>query len=338
MRFGIFGGPRAKANASTTQNAAGYADFVEYILQSEKMGFVSAFVVEHHFSGLGQVSSTLELLSYLAARTSTLRLGTAVTVLPWHNPVLLAEQIATLDVLSAGRVDLGIGRGYRPNEFHGFSIDPAEAEERFEECLAVMMNCWTSSEPFSHRGLYWDFRDVVVEPRPWQQPHVPIWIGAGSKASVQSAGARRFRLLLDQFGDIEQTKDRIDWYRSGVEDAGGIFNPQDIALTRALMILFDDESREQLDHEYERRIAGIRLIRERSQIPGAERPLTAADHAFFNEAREATVAAVIGGSPRDCIDRLKELEKAGVDLVLLNDPLLRSDRLRLFADKVMTEF
>ena len=338
MRFGIFGGPRAKANASATQKASGYADFVDYIVEAEKMDFVSVFVVEHHFSGLGQLGAALEFLAYLAARTSNMRLGTAVSVLPWHNPVLLAEQIATLDVLSGGRMDLGIGRGYRPNEFHGFGIDPGEAEERFEECLAVMTNCWTSSEPFSHQGRHWEFRDVLIEPRPQQQPHVPIWIGAGSEASVRSAGERRFRLLLDQFGDIEQTKRRIEWYKAGVEDAGGTFNRGDVAVTRALMILFDDETPEQLDAEFERRIAGIRLIREHSQIPGATHPLTAADHAFFNEAREATEAAVIGGSPKECIDRLKELEHAGVDLVLLNDPLLRGDRLRLFADRVMTEF
>lgn len=338
MRFGIFGGPRAKANVSATQKTSGYADFVDYILEAEQMGFVSAFVVEHHFSGLGQVSSTLELLAYLAGRTSKVRLGTAVTVLPWHNPVLLAEQIATLDVLSGGRVDLGIGRGYRPNEFHGFCIDPAEAEARFEECLAIMLECWTSSEPFSYRGRYWSFQDIAIEPPGQQQPHVPIWIGAGSEASVRSAGARRFRLLLDQFGDLEQTRNRIEWYRSGIRDGDGVDDSGEVALTRALMILFDDESREQLDDEYERRIAGIKLIRERSQIPGAQRPLTAADHAFFNEAREATEAAVIGGSPKECIDRLKDFEGTGVDLVLLNDPLLRTDRLRLFADKVMTEF
>ncbi|TMK31925.1 MAG: LLM class flavin-dependent oxidoreductase, partial [Alphaproteobacteria bacterium] len=81
-----------------------------------------------------------------------LRLGTAVIVLPWHNPVLLAEQAATLDLLSGGRLDFGIGKGYRYNEFAGFCVDMDEADARFNECLDVIVKAWTSNEPFSHRG------------------------------------------------------------------------------------------------------------------------------------------------------------------------------------------
>ena len=90
-------------------------------------------MVEHHFTGFGQVSASLNLLTWVAARTSTLRLGTAVLVLPWHNPVLLAEQAATIDLLSGGRLEFGVGKGYRHNEFAGFCIPIAEADERFEE-------------------------------------------------------------------------------------------------------------------------------------------------------------------------------------------------------------
>ena len=84
------------------------------------------------------------LLTALAMRTTTLRLGTAVIVLPWHNPVLLAEQAATLDLISGGRFDFGIGKGYRHSEFHGFQIAPEEAEARFEEAIAVMTRAWTT--------------------------------------------------------------------------------------------------------------------------------------------------------------------------------------------------
>src|SRR3546814_7608259 len=84
-----------------------------------------------HFTGAGQLSASMTLLSYLAGLTTRMRLGTGVTVLPWHNPVLMAEQAATVDVVSDGRLDFGIGRGYRPNEFHGFMVDPATAPARF---------------------------------------------------------------------------------------------------------------------------------------------------------------------------------------------------------------
>ena len=106
----------------------GFREFIDDTIEAEAVGFHSTFVVEHHFTGYGQVSATLNLLTWLGARTRWLRLGTAVLVLPWHNPVLLAEQAATLDLLSGGRLDFGIGKGYRYNEFAGFCVPMEEAD------------------------------------------------------------------------------------------------------------------------------------------------------------------------------------------------------------------
>src|SRR5512135_219145 len=111
MKFGLFGGARARGGPAG--DSEGYHDFIRYVIAAEELGFHSVFLVEHHFTGFGQVSATLNFLTYLAAKTTTLRLGTAVLVLPWHNPALLAEQAATLDLLSNGRFDFGIGKGYR---------------------------------------------------------------------------------------------------------------------------------------------------------------------------------------------------------------------------------
>src|SRR5919201_3631780 len=158
MRFGLFGSARARRptpGAELTDSSQGFREWIENNVEAEALGFHSTFVVEHHFTGYGQVSATLNLLTWLGARTTTLRLGTAVIVLPWHNPVLLAEQVATLDLLSGGRVDFGIGKGYRHNEFAGFCVPMEEAEVRFDECLEVMLRAWTSDEPWSHRGTYW---------------------------------------------------------------------------------------------------------------------------------------------------------------------------------------
>src|SRR5262249_32341553 len=146
------------------------SDFIDYNVEAEALGFHSTFVVEHHFTGYGQVSATLSLLTWLGARTHRLRLGTAVIVLPWHNPVLLAEQAATLDLLSAGRLDFGTGRGSRYNEFAGFCVRREEADARFDEALAVIVKAWPADEPFSHRGKYWQFDNIVVEPPTAQRP------------------------------------------------------------------------------------------------------------------------------------------------------------------------
>src|ERR1700759_935337 len=138
MRFGLFGSAAARRGSGEFDSAEGYRDFIDYNIEAEALGFHSTFVVEHHFTGYGQVSATINLLTWLGARTRRLRLGTAVMVLPWHNPVLLAEQAATLDLISGGRFDFGISKGYRHSEFHGFQIAPEEAEARFEESMEVI--------------------------------------------------------------------------------------------------------------------------------------------------------------------------------------------------------
>ena len=184
MRFGLFGGATVAGAGDGSDSPQQYRAFVDYVLEAEQLGFHSVFLVEHHFTGFNQVSASISLLTYLAAKTSVLRLGTAVTVLPWHNPVLLAEQAATLDLLSGGRFDFGVGKGYRWSEFAGFCIAPEEAEERFAEALEVIKKAWTSRGRFSHHGKRWNFEDVVVEPSPLTRPHRQCgWLPAARAVS-----------------------------------------------------------------------------------------------------------------------------------------------------------
>src|SRR6202030_353220 len=200
MRFGLFGSAAARrpgpSEAAEFDSAEGFRDFIEYNVEAEGLGFHGTFVVEHHFTGYGQVSATLNLLTWLGARTTTLRLGTAVIVLPWHNPVLLAEQAATLDLLSGGRLDFGIGKGYRYNEFAGFCVPMEEADARFNEARAVIARACASNARFSHRGGFWQFDNIVVEPPSAQRPHPPFWMGAGSANSVREVARRGYNMLL----------------------------------------------------------------------------------------------------------------------------------------------
>ena len=193
MQFGIFGSAQASTQDLGPETGQGFRDYLDYAVEAEALGYRSSFLVEHHFTGWNQVSATLMLQTALAMRTTTLRLGTAVIVLPWHNPVLLAEQAATLDLISGGRLDFGIGKGYRHNEFAGFRIPPEEAEPRFEESVEVMTKAFVSRERFSHRGKFWQFDDIVVEPPPAQQPHPPFWVAAGSEASIRRAAQARLQ-------------------------------------------------------------------------------------------------------------------------------------------------
>src|SRR5262245_30104426 len=205
MRFGLL----CTADVDTAQ---AIRDYVELNVAAEALGFESSFLVEHHFSGWNQVAATLMLQTCVATRTSTLRLGTGVMVLTWHNPVLLAEQAATLDVISEGRLDLGVGKGYRYSEFHGFNVDQREADARFTEGLAVLLRAGTPPRRFSHRGRYWEFHDIVVEPPPLQSPHPPIWVAAASEASVRRVAGLGHRLILDRYASVEQIAERIGWF------------------------------------------------------------------------------------------------------------------------------
>src|SRR4051794_22823030 len=207
MRFGLFGGARTDPGEQASDSRI-YSDYIDYICEAEQLGFHSVFLVEHHFTGFGQVSATLNFLTYLAAKTTTMRLGTAVLVLPWHNPALLAEQAATLDLLSNGRFDFGVGKGYRWGEFHGFCIPMAEAEERYQETLAFLRKAWTSDGRFSHHGKYWHYEDVVIEPAPVHKPHPPMWIGAQSPNSIRYAAEQGYNLLLGQGGGPDTVAER----------------------------------------------------------------------------------------------------------------------------------
>lgn len=337
MHFGLFGGAKRPAD-DVGGDSQSYSKYIDYVIAADKLGFKSAFSVEHHFTGYGQVSAVLTMLAYLTARTEKIRLGTAVLVLPWHNPVLLAEQVATVDLLSGGRIDLGVGRGYRPNEFHGFGVDPGEeANERYNECLEVLLKSWTSEGRFSHHGKHFSYSDIVVEPTPIQTPHPPIWIGAGSEQSIRNAARSGTRLLVDQFGTIEATCERVGWYRDEVEKNGGVFDPNHVTAARHLALLHD-ENLHTLETEYENRMAGIKRLREAARVPGDTSELTVADHAFYDATRASTEDAVIGGTAEDCIHKLKELEAGGVGQVLFIDPSGGIPRLEHLAKSVMPSF
>src|SRR5215475_1242542 len=234
MQFGLFGSASARRGGAEFDSSEGFRDFIDYNVEAESLGFHGTFVVEHHFTGYGQVSATLNLLTWLGARTRTLRLGTAVIVLPWHNPVLLAEQTATLDLLSGGRLDFGIGKGYRYNEFAGFCVPMEEADARFDECLEVMIKAWSLDTTWSHRGTYWQFEDVAVEPPTAQKPHPPLWMGAGSPASIKKVAALGYNLLLGQFDSFEEIGEEVALFKAKVEACGRPFDPLSVGVTRSL--------------------------------------------------------------------------------------------------------
>jgi alkanesulfonate monooxygenase SsuD/methylene tetrahydromethanopterin reductase-like flavin-dependent oxidoreductase (luciferase family) len=319
MQFGLFGGARTK-RAQDAMDSHGYRDFVDYVMEAERLGFHSLFLVEHHFTGAGQVSASLTLLAYLAARTRTMRLGTAVVVLPWHNPVLIAEQAATVDLLSGGRLEFGVGKGYRASEFAGFRIPMEEASDRFDEAIGIIRKAWTSEGRFSHRGRRWQFDNIVVEPEPLQRPHPPLWLAAGSADSIRRAAYEGYNLLLDQLTSIELTLERVALFRDACRQVGRSYRPEMVGVTRALQIVRSDVERAAARETRER---VIRTIGDLAR--GGAKPAPDDD-------------APLLGTPQEIIARIRRLQEGGVENILLVDPAASIASLQTFAAEIMTAF
>jgi alkanesulfonate monooxygenase SsuD/methylene tetrahydromethanopterin reductase-like flavin-dependent oxidoreductase (luciferase family) len=245
---------------------------------------------------------------------------------------LLAEQAATLDLLSGGRLDFGVGKGYRYNEFASFRIPMEEAEARFEESLAIMTRAWTSEERFSYEGQFWRYSDIIVEPPPAQRPHPPFWMGAGSPASISRVAARGYKLLLDQFAPHEAIGERLALFRAQVEAAGRPFDPMDVAVARAFFVARNAAEK---DQAIERRLAAQRRTTELAQtLDGKNKASIMA----FSDTKEASEASALYGTPDEIIAGIRRLEGMGVRYLLLNGGGTSIENLRRFAHEVMPAF
>ena len=192
MKFGLF--YHVQWPETKTQEQV-FAELIEQVQYAEELGFYSLWMAEHHFTRYGVAPSPLTVATYLAAKTSKIRLGTAIAVLPYHNPILLAEQVALLDVLSNGRVDLGVGRGIaRSTEYVDMKIPAEESEGRFTEMLDILPGLWTTPR-FSYEGAHYQLDDITLAPRPVQQPHPPVYVGVTSTESrIQEAVERGWQI------------------------------------------------------------------------------------------------------------------------------------------------
>jgi alkanesulfonate monooxygenase SsuD/methylene tetrahydromethanopterin reductase-like flavin-dependent oxidoreductase (luciferase family) len=331
LRFGLFGGAQAPRSA-VDDPGQGFREYVETNVEADRLGFYSTFLVEHHFSGVGQVSSPLDLLSWVASRTSSIRVGTAVLVLPWHDPVLLAERAATLDLLSGGRLDLGVGKGYRHSEFAGFCVPEDEAEVRFEESLALILKAWSSDVPFSHDGQFWRYHEIVVEPPTAQRPHPPVWIAAGRPESVRRVAALGANLLLDQFASTTAIGERIALFEEECEARGRAFDPMNVAVARNIYVARDaDDARAALAGQA--RIHD-RMI-DRSRGPDGSR----GSHIMaYADEPGATEAHALFGPPDEVIAGLQALRGVGVRYVLMSGGGDLRQSMRRFAAEVMPAF
>jgi natural product biosynthesis luciferase-like monooxygenase protein len=191
MKFGVF---FLCEQPSWQSQRAAYQDAIDQAVYADALGFDAVWLAEHHFSEYGIAPDVAVLAAALAQRVRRMRIGTAVSILPFNHPIRTAESFAMVDVLSDGRLDFGVGRGYQPVEFAGFGLAMDESRERFDESLEIIRQAWTQ-DTVDFEGRFFTVRDVSVRPRPVQRPHPPIWGAAVSPESFEMMARKGLRFL-----------------------------------------------------------------------------------------------------------------------------------------------
>ena len=217
MRFGTF---------FFFQAAPGHrhADIIhrelEQVEWTEELGFDEVWFTEHHFIDYGLSVDPSSLAAAAASRTRRIRIGLAAAILPFHHPLRLAEQMALVDIISDGRLDVGVGRGNRPAEFAGYRVPQVESRERFDETVEILRLAWTR-ERFSFHGRFFDVDDVRVIPKPVQQPHPPLYQVCVSKDGIENTALRGWPMLNSVLtGPVDQLVTNRDTYVATLQKAG----------------------------------------------------------------------------------------------------------------------
>jgi len=321
---------------------------IERAVLAEELGYDSVWVPEQHFFDYCLCGDALQMASFIAAQTNRVRIGTAVVNLTFTHPLRFAERVAMLDILSGGRVDIAVGRGYQWPQYPVMQVDMETTRERFDESLDVVLSAWKPHE-FEHHGHYYDIPPVRLWPVPERQPEDVLLHAASSPTSVDNAIARGIPAIFSSFISIESEAEAFADYLSKVEAAGG-----DIPKTRqratVMRYIFVAESRKEarmLAREpFEWHLARVTAL----TIP----PDWKLPRSYVMHDREALAAAMpdltydewnesmlVFDDPDGCFERLRLLKEAGVEnLVVLmgvggmaHEHVERS--MRLFAEEVL---
>jgi len=297
------------------------ADITAEALYADQIGMLSAWIGEHHFNSLGVLSSPDIVLAYIAARTKRIRLAPAVTVLPLHHPIRVAEQWATVDLLSNGRVDFAAGRGYDKREYLPFHVSFENNQSIFDEGLELVRKLWQADGRISFHGKHYQFEDVRITPKPVQRP-IPTYVGSFSKPSIELAGRLGCGLIVAPFaaamsyGGLKQV---ADLYHESCAKFGNA--PQ------RLMCSYFTHFADSQAQEEAQRIRQIRYYRE-CAIPAlpSDPRTTPPSYRYFVEMvarlqkvkpEDLTENSVLLGDSSRITETLKKVEAAGFEEVIL---------------------
>jgi alkanesulfonate monooxygenase SsuD/methylene tetrahydromethanopterin reductase-like flavin-dependent oxidoreductase (luciferase family) len=297
------------------------ADITAEALYADAIGMHSAWIGEHHFNSLGVLSCPDLVLSYIAARTRHIRLAPAVTVSPLHHPIRIAEQWATLDLLSNGRVDFAAGRGYDRREYLPFGVSFDDNQSIFEEGLELVRKLWAADGRISHHGKHYHFDDVRITPKPVQKP-LPTYVGSFSKPSIELAARLGCGLIVAPFaaamsyGGLKQV---ADLYEETCVKHG---QPRGRLMCSYFTHFADNKAQEDAQRARQVRYYKECVI---PALPGDPKTAPPSYRYFVDmvdrlgklKPEDLTENSVLLGNSGRIIDTLKKVEAAGFDEVIL---------------------
>jgi alkanesulfonate monooxygenase SsuD/methylene tetrahydromethanopterin reductase-like flavin-dependent oxidoreductase (luciferase family) len=242
---GMFGPlDRPEPDRETVQ--AAHAAMFREAEAAERAGFEGLFVGEQHMRTECFFPDVFLLLGALAGRTSRVRLGTFVNVLTLWDPMHVAETTALIDHLSQGRLTLGAGAGFHTGYWQMFGIDPKRPLRRFLEAMEVLQTAWTSKEPFTFRGEYFTYEDVFLTPKPYQDPHPPVWAGAQMPKAIEAGGTYATAWTVAPFPlDKEVFKREVELFKT-TAIANGVADPKIVIMRNG----FVAETREEAERVF----------------------------------------------------------------------------------------
>lgn len=335
--------------------AMAFQEVFAQVDMAEAVGLDGVWLAERHFASgdRGQpsiASAPIILATAIAARTKRLRVGTGVYVLPLNHPVRIAEEVATLDYISQGRFDLGVGRSGFTTAYEGYSYAYGESRERLQECLDILVQAWTQ-ERFSYTGKYYQLRDVCVTPKPLQQPHPPIYMAATTAESFPIAGQKGRHLFVGvRRNSIAGVKQSIAIYRQAWQDAG--YPGQGGVTLRMPVYVAETRAKALADTEASTMAYYRRLAQNLNRSVGRAGTVASEDRArMAEELANITFDTllrdwVVYGTASEVTERLRQL-RTDLDLsgmilemnaggLLPNEHVLNS--LRLFGEQVAPQF
>jgi alkanesulfonate monooxygenase SsuD/methylene tetrahydromethanopterin reductase-like flavin-dependent oxidoreductase (luciferase family) len=342
MKFGVlqfFSWPERRVPLETV-----YARAFERIEIMDRTGYDAVWLAEHHFSSFSICPSIHIMGTHIAARTSRLRIGTAVSLAPFYHPLRLAEEVALLDVLSDGRVNWGAGRGYQAVEFKAFGVEADESYPRFRENVEIVVEAW-KNERLTYEGRFWSFDNVEVLPKPKQKPHPPVWLASSSAEAVNWAGENGFSIMLDPHSSHERIGEKRAFYEQTLKAAGHGMPQADLPMARLLAVAPTRAEAEQIARQgahwtvMSHRKPDLQAVPVPSELN--EQKFSVPDIAFGDTAGVDPVQrylddVIIWGTPDEVRDEIQALrEQIGLEY-LLCAPLSHGSFL-LFTEQVMPD-